>query len=55
MNAAQIKKVAGSILDNPAVPVDLAEKLAKQYFGRYESRRGSMVVDVVASAWRSWR
>ena len=54
MNAAQIKKVAGSILDNPAVPVHLAEKLAKQYFSRYKGRRGSMVVDVVASAWRNY-
>jgi hypothetical protein len=54
MNAAQIKKVARSILDNPAVPVDLAEKLAKQYFSRYKGRRGSMVVDVVASAWRNY-
>ena len=54
LNAAQIKKVARSILDNPAVPVDLAEKLAKQYFSRYKGRRGSMVVDVVASAWRNY-
>lgn len=46
MNAAQIQQVAESLLDNPAVPVELATKLAKQYFGRYAKRRGSMVVDI---------
>ena len=54
MNAAQVQQVAESLLDNPAVPVELATKLAKQYYGRYAQRRGSMVVDVVASAWRNY-
>jgi hypothetical protein len=54
MNAAQVQQVAESLLDNPAVPVELATKLAKQYFGRYAKRRGSMVVGVVSSAWRNY-
>jgi hypothetical protein len=47
-------QIAESLLYSSAVPVPLARKLAKQYFARYESRRGSMVVDVVASAWRNY-
>ena len=54
MNAAQVQQVAESLLSDPAVPVELATKLAKQYFGRYAQRRGSMVVDVVSSAWRNY-
>ena len=54
INTAQVQQVAESLLDNPAVPVELATKLAKQYFGRYTKRRGSMVVDVVSSAWRNY-
>jgi hypothetical protein len=54
MNAAQVQQVAESLLDNPAVPVELATRLAKQYYGRYAKRRGSMVVDVVSSAWRNY-
>ena len=54
MNTAQIREIAESLLSDPAVPVSLARKLAKQYFARYEGRRGSMVVDVVSSAWRNY-
>ena len=54
MKSAQVQQVAESLLDNPAVPVELATKLAKQYYGRYAKRRGSMVVDVVSSAWRNY-
>ena len=50
----QYAQIAESLLYSSAVPVPLARKLAKQYFARYESRRGSMVVDVVASAWRNY-
>ena len=51
---AQVQQVAESLLQYPAVSVELATKLAKQYYGRYAQRRGSMVVDVVASAWRNY-
>ena len=54
MNTGEVQQVAESLLDNPAVPVELATKLAKQYYGRYAKRRGSMVVDVVSSAWRNY-
>jgi hypothetical protein len=54
VNRSQVQKVAESLLEYPAVSVDLATKLAKQYYGRYAERRGSMVVDVVASAWRNY-
>jgi len=54
VNRNQDKRVAESLLTYPAVSVELATKLAKQYFGRYAQRRGSMVVDVVASAWRNY-
>lgn len=54
MTQAQIDEVAESLAVRSAVPVDLAKKLARRYFGRYEGRRGSMVVDVVASAWRNY-
>ena len=54
MKSAQVQQVAESLLGNPAVPVELATKLAKQYYGRYAQRRGSMVVDVVSSAWRNY-
>ena len=54
MKSAQVQQVAESLLSDPAVPVELATKLAKQYFGRYAQRRGSMVVDVVSSAWRNY-
>ena len=54
VNRSQVQKVAESLLEYPAVSVDLATKLAKQYYGRYTERRGSMVVDVVASAWRNY-
>ncbi len=53
-STAQVQQVAESLLNNPAVRVELATKLAKQYYGRYAQRRGSMVVDVVASAWRNY-
>ena len=54
MTRAQIQRVADSLLTYPAVSVDLATRLARQYFGRYKDRRGSMVVDVVSSAWRNY-
>ena len=54
MANAQVREIAESLLYSSAVPVPLARKLAKQYFARYEARRGSMVVDVVASAWRNY-
>ncbi|MEY4942926.1 MAG: hypothetical protein RL254_1107, partial [Planctomycetota bacterium] len=50
MTRAQVQQVADSLLQYSAVTVELA----KQYFGRYAKRRGSMVVDVVSSAWRNY-
>jgi hypothetical protein len=46
--------VAGNLLANPPVPLDLAQKLAATYASRYNNRRGAMVVDVVASAARNY-
>ena len=54
MKTTELQEVAESLLSYPAVSVELATKLAKQYYGRYAERRGSMVVDVVASAWRNY-
>ena len=54
VNRNQVQKAAESLLQYPAVSVELATKLAKQYYGRYAQRRGSMVVDVVSSAWRNY-
>ena len=54
MKTTELQEVAESLLSYPAVSVELATKLAKQYYGRYAQRRGSMVVDVVASAWRNY-
>jgi hypothetical protein len=54
VNTNQVQEVAESLLSDPAIPVGLATKLAKQYYGRYAQRRGSMVVDVVSSAWRNY-
>ena len=54
MKTTELQEVAESLLQYPAVSVDLATKLAKQYYGRYAKRRGSMVVDVVSSAWRNY-
>jgi hypothetical protein len=54
MKTTESQKVAESLLQFPAVSVELATKLAKQYYGRYAQRRGSMVVDVVSSAWRNY-
>ena len=41
MNTVKIQRVADSLRTYQAVSVDLATRLAKQYFGRYKDRRGS--------------
>ena len=46
--------VVEQLLATSPVPLDLATKLAEDYAHRYDKRRGSMVVDVVASAARDY-